>query len=199
TVRKRLSALETVTKRFEADLRAQLSHTAPFIQVGPPARQNRVSADGQLWYAFARLNTALEELDVHQVRAMPPHERAARFRSARLPARLTGAAEQAALGQLGLAARQGQRVYELSADSRDVKAKVGDFAFALAPENSGGFLDRRVAAVVHGTVLHQQLQNQLGNRFWNALMEDLLGVTIVALDRNRGLLAVHADPRTPAI
>lgn len=199
TVRKRLSALETVTKRFEADLRPQLSHTAPFIQVGPPARQSRVSADGQLWYSFARLNTALEELDVHQVRAMPPHERAARFRSARLLARLTGAAEQTALGHLGLTARQGRRVYELAADSRDVKAKVGDFAFALAPEALGGFLDRKVAAVLHGTALHQQMQNQLGNWFWRALMEDLLGVTIVALDRNRGLLAVDADPRTPAI
>jgi DNA replication ATP-dependent helicase Dna2 len=197
TVRKRLTALETVTKRLEADLRPQLSHTAPFIQVGPPTRQNRVSVDGQLWYSFARLNAALEELDIHQVRAMPPHERAARFRSARLPVRLTGAAEQAALGQLGLPARFGRRIYELSADSQDVKAKDGDFAFALAPEDCGGLLDRKVAAVLHGTALHQQLQNQLGNRFWHALMEELLGVTIVALDRNRQLLAV--DPATPAI
>jgi hypothetical protein len=46
------------------------------------------------------LNKALEELEVHQARAMPPHERAARFRSARLPSRLTGGAEQAALAHV---------------------------------------------------------------------------------------------------
>ena len=199
TVRKRLRALETVTKRLEADLRPQLSHTAPFIRLGPPMRQPRVSTDGQLWYAFARLNAALEELDVHQARAMPPHERSARFRSARLLGRLTGAAEQAALGQLSLALRPGRRVYQLNTDSQDVKAKVGDFAFALTPENIGGFLDRSVAAVVRGTLLQRQLQDQLGNRYWNARMEDLLGVTIVALDRNRGLLGVDADPRLPTI
>ena len=199
TVRKRLGALETVTKRLEADLGNQLRYTAPLIKVGPPIRQSRVSTDGQLWYAFARLNAALEELEVHQARAMPSHERSARFRSARLPTRLTGAAEQAALGQLGAVSRQGRRVYQVGADSRDVKAKAGDFTFALAPENIGDFLDRRVAAVVSGTPLHTPLQNRLGNGFWTALMEDLLGVTIVALDRNRGFLAVDADPRLPTI
>jgi DNA replication ATP-dependent helicase Dna2 len=80
-----------------------------------------------------------------------------------------------------------------------VKAKVGDFGFALAPESVGGFLDRKVAAVVHGTPLQQLLQNQLRNGYWRSLMEDLLSVTIVALDRNRGLLAVDADRRFPTI
>ena len=130
---------------------------------------------------------------------MPPHERAARFRSARLLSRLTGGAEQSALAQLGLTARQGRRIYELSADSRDVKAKVGDFGFALAPENMGGFLDRKVAGVVSGTPLQLQLQNQLGNNYWQRLMQDLLSVTIVALDRDRGLLAVDADRYFPTI
>ena len=199
TVRKRLDALETVTKRLEDDLRPKLSHTAPFIQLGPPLQQTGVSTDGQLWYTFARLNTALEKLDVHQVRAMPPHERVARFRSARLSVRLTGDAEEGALVKLGLVSRQGRRIYELNSDSRDIKAKVGDFGFALVPENIGGFLDRSVAAVVGGTPLQQQIQNQLGNYYWSALMERLLGVTIVALDRNRGLLAVDADPRSPTI
>lgn len=199
TVRKRLAALETVTRRLEADLRRQLSHTAPLIQVGPPARQTRVSTDGQLWYAFARLNTALEELDVHQGRAMPPHERSARFRSARLSARLTGASEQAAFNHLGLVPQRGRRVYKLNPDSRDVKAKVGDFTFALAPENIGGFLDQSVASVVHGTPLEQPLKNRFRNYYWRMRMEDLQGVRIVALDRNRRLLAVDADPRSPTI
>ena len=199
TVRRRLEALETLTKRLEVDLGSQLSHTAPLIRLGPPARQTRVSTDGQLWYAFARLNAALDELQVHQGRAMPPHERSARFRSARLPVRLTGTPEETALGQLGLGRSPGRRVYRLNTDSRDVKAKVGDFLFALAPENIGGFLDRSVVAVVRGTPLEPTLQRRLGRFYWRARMEDLLSVTIVALDRDRELLVVDADRRAPTV
>jgi DNA replication ATP-dependent helicase Dna2 len=195
TVRKRLTALKTVTRRLEIDLGNQLSQTAPVINIGPPPRQNRLSVDGQLWYAFAKLNTALEELEVHQIRAMPPHERTARFRSARLPVRLAGAAEQNALAQLGLPARAGRRVYELAADSREVKANVGDFAFALSPENMSGFLDQPIAAVVRNTPLQGAYG---GDAFWRTLVEEGTGVTIVALDRNQGLTALDASQRHPA-
>lgn len=194
TVRKRLTALETVTRRLEDDLGNQLSQTAPVISIGPPPRQNRLSVDGQLWYAFAKLNTALEELDVHQIRAMPPHERTARFRSARLPQRLMGNAEQTALAQLGVPSRAGRRVYELAADSREVKAKVGDFAFALAPEGATGILDQPIAAVVRNTPLQGAYG---GDAFWRTLMEEGTGVTVAALDRNLGLIALDVNQRHP--
>ena len=132
TVERRLSALETVTRRLEGDLSPGLSQSAPLINVGPPVRQNRVSVDGQLWHAFSRLNAALNELEVHQNRAMPPHERAAHFRSARLPRRLPRRAARTALAAMGLQPQPRTRVYELSPDSVDVKARVGDFTFALA-------------------------------------------------------------------
>jgi hypothetical protein len=194
TVRKRLTALETVTRRLEDDLGNQLSQTAPAINIGPPPRQNRLSVDGQLWYAFAKLNTALEELDVHQIRAMPPHERTARFRSARLPRRLTGTAEQNALAQLVLPPRAGRRVYELAADSREVKANVGDFAFALAPEDRSGFLDMPVAAIVQNTPLQGAYG---GDVFWRTLVEQAAGVTIIGLDRNQGLIALDVSQWYP--
>ena len=151
--------------------------------------------DGQLWYAFAQLNSALEELDVHQIRAMPPHERAAHFRSARLPLRLTGAAELAALAQLGLPPRAVRRVYQLASDSREVKAKVGDFAFAISPENASGFLDRRVAAIVQNTPLQGQYG---GGSFWQTWVEQAAGVTVVGLDRNLDLIALDPNQRYPA-
>ena len=199
TVEKRLSALETVTKRLETDLRQVLSQSAPVIRIGPPTRQNLLSVDGQLWHAFSRLNAALEELEVHQTRAMPPHERAAKFRSARLPRRLTAPADQAALTAMGLQQDTWTRVYELAPDSVDVKAKVGDFNVALSPENTGGYLDRRVCGIVRNTPLDAVLQQQLGPRYWNTLMESLLGVTIVGLDRNRRWMAVEPDRRFPGI
>jgi len=199
TVQKRLAALETVTHRLETDLRASLVLSAPAINIQPPPRQNRVSIDGQLWYAFSKLNAALNELEVHQVRAMPPHERAARFRSARLTARLNSQAEQAALAAMGLPQRPGRRVYELASDSKDVKAKVGDFGFALAPENMAGFLDRKVSGVVGNTPLDAQLHGQFGNRYWRVLMEEILSVSIVGLNRNQGWIAVDTNQRFPNI
>lgn len=189
TVRKRLVALETVTQRLEADLRQQLSSAAPLIGIGPPQRQPRLSIDGQLWYAFSRLNAVLAELEVHQIRAMPPHERTARFRSARLPHRLTGAAETTALTQMGLQPRAGRRVYQLDQDSSEVKAKVDDFAFALAPEAQQGFLDRKLASLIQNTPLVAQYGND-----WTYL-ERATNVTVVGLDRNQGLIAVDVNTR----
>ena len=199
TVDKRLSALETVTKRLETDLRPQLNQSAPVINIQPPSYSMQMSLHGRLWNGFARLNAALDELEVHQIRAMPPHERAARFRSARLPRRLAPRAEQAALTRLGLRQRSGRRVYELAPDSVDFKAKVGDFGFALAPENPGGDLDRKVCGVVRNTAIEAQLSSRLGNRYWHALMEALLSVTIVGLDRNRRQIAVDEERWFPNI
>ena len=199
TVEKRLRALETVAKRLGTDLRTGLRHSAPQIAIASPARQSRVSVDGQLWYGFSKLNAALGELEVHQIRAMPPHERAARFRSARLSRRLDEQEERTALATMSLQSRTGRRVYELATDSRDVKAKVGDFGFALAPERDGGFLDQRVCAVAGNGALDAQLRARFGGRYGQVLMEELLGVTIVGLDRNRGWIAVDPDRRFPTI
>lgn len=200
TVKKRLSALETVAQRLETDLKQRLTQSAPVIQIGPPPRKPSISSDGQLWYAFAKLSKALEELDVQQVRAMPPHERAARFRSARLVHRLVGQTETAALARLGLAVRVGRSVYQLSPDSHDVKAKVGDFSFALTPENAPGLLDRKVAGIVRNTAFDATVKQRLGNRYWHSLVEDLTCVTIAGLDRNLGPIAIDASaPNWPTV
>ena len=74
--------------RLETDLRPWLRQSAPPINLGPPPYKSGVSLDGQLWYAFAKLDDALADLEVHRIRAMPPHEREARFHSARLAATL---------------------------------------------------------------------------------------------------------------
>ena len=198
TVNQGLRALEAVTRRLEQDLRSNLQHDAPIIRIQPPRYQTRVSTDGQLWYAFSKLNAALDELDVRRVRAMPPHERAARFRSARLSRRLVPPVEQSALKRLGLARQAGRRVYELLADSIDVKAKVGDIGFAVSPESVGGLLDQSVSNVVGGTPLEAKVHGLLGGGYWQS-MERVLSVTISGLDRNRRLVAVDADRRFPDI
>lgn len=190
TVTKQLSALEAITQRLEEDLRPTLQQIAPEIRIEPPQRQAGISFDGQLWYGFAKLNAALGELEVHQIRAMPPEEREARYRSARLTRRLTGAEEAAALTRLGITQRPRMRIYEMRPESREVKAREGDFGFALAPENMPGFLDRRLQLITQGTPLEPP--NGSG---WRIYMETVTGVRIVAIDRDAGFIALLPSGR----
>jgi hypothetical protein len=194
TVSKQLNALEAITRRLEEDLRPSLQQIAPQIRIEPPRRESGISIEGQLWYGFARLNAALGELEVHQTRAMPPDEREARYRSARMTRRLTGAAETTALAQLGITQSPRLRVYEMRPESREVKAREGDFSFALAPENMPGFLDRPLQLVTQGTPLEPP--NGSG---WRTYMEDVTGVRIVAIDRDAGLIALLPNNRYPTM
>jgi len=192
TVAKRLGALEAVTRRLEADLRQALIASAPRINIGPPERQTRLSVDGQLWYAFAKLNEAIAELETHQIRAMPPHEREARFHSARLEQQLFGVEENAALAQLNLQPKAGRRVYRMRPNSREVKIREGDFDHALAPEEQASFLDQTYHLVTRGTPLEFE-----DGRGWRMKMEDVMGVTVAAVDRENLLIALDPNRRWP--
>lgn len=192
TVGKRLRALETVTRRLETDLRQDLIAKAPRINIGPPQRQTRLSVDGQLWYAFAKLNEAIAELETHQIRAMPPHEREARFHSARLERQLIGEEEEAALTLLNLEPEVGRRVYRMRQNSREVKIREGDFDHALAPEQDASFLDRTYQVVTQGTPLELH-----DGRGWRLKMEDVTGVTVAAINRDNLLIALDSNRRWP--
>jgi DNA replication ATP-dependent helicase/nuclease Dna2 len=193
-VRTRLRALEEVAGRLRDDLKGTLKQRAPTLRsdpIGPPGRSSRVSLDGQLWYAHALLNAAFAELEVRQTRAMPPHEREARFRAARLEQRLTGPAEAAALQALGLGPRPRRRVYRLAATSVQVRAKEGEFTWAMAPEGDPDFLDRALFQVVEGT----RLDPDDGSRY--RPMDKFTGVVIAGLDRDQRLIAVDPGGQQP--
>lgn len=191
TVRHRLTALEAVVRRLETDLRPLLpNQAAPRINaISPPKRQSRLSFDGQLWYAFAKLDAGLQQLEVQELRALPPHGREAKFESARLPERLSGDAEAAALERLGLKPRSGRRVYRLARSSREVKFKEGDFELALAPESWPDFLDRSLKSVTEETSLEETYASEYQRR-----MADVTRVTVKGIDRDQGFIAL--DPRT---
>jgi DNA replication ATP-dependent helicase Dna2 len=193
TVEKKLGALEAVTRRLETDLRATLNQTAPPIQIGPAPRQDKLSFDGQLWYAFAKLDAALAELEVQQIWAMPPHEREARFYSARLKRRLVGDEERQALAHLNLQPAADRRVYELRATSREVKMREDDFHFALAPEGLPGFLDRPFDELTAGTLLEPV------EKYPRNFLKDVVSVRIAGLDRDRLLIALDQNTRWPGM
>jgi len=190
TVKTRLSALESVTQRLEDDLRPQLGQTAPRIRdLGPPTLPARMSYDGRLWFVFAKLNSALTELEVQQTRAMPPHEREARFRSAHLTTRLNPTRATPHLARLNLPVINGRWVYVLAPGSREVRARDGDINFALAPMNLPGFLDRTLAQVTNNAI-GLPVPNPSG---MFSRMERVSAVSIVAVDRDNGIIVVDVN------
>jgi DNA replication ATP-dependent helicase Dna2 len=196
TVKVRLDALEAVTRRLQADLRGVLVRQAPRVTaIRPPQLLNRVAADGQLLYAHAKLNAALDAQKKAQLRAMPPHEREARFASARGTTRLTGPAEATALARLNLSPAPDRWVYRLRPGSREVKCHPGEFLWAISPESIPGLLNRLVAAVIAGD---QTLEFRWARERF-ARMEQVLQVSIRAIDRDAGLIVVDGDPYRAAL
>jgi len=167
------------------------------LLTAPPIVQARNQVSGisnisHLWLGFTRLNKALESLDVHSVRAMPPHERVARFSSARLTTRLEGPQRIAALQVLhatestGLVDENRLVVYELHPDSVDVNLQRGDFLFSLVPHGDHGFLDRKAHTLTNGTIFHE------ASHFKQTVeTASLTSVSVEAIDRSNRLIALR--------
>jgi hypothetical protein len=188
TVAKKLFAISAVVDRLQTDLEGRLGQTAPrIVEIGPPTIPNRMSDDSRLWFTFASLNVALSRLEVQLARAMPPHEREARFRSAHLPIRLDATTAAPILASLGLNPAPELFVYQLADNSCEVRAREGDFNFALSPRNEGEFLDRRLDTVLAGQTV--PLPGWL--RYAGVRMENVTGVTIRAIDRENRWIALQ--------
>jgi DNA replication ATP-dependent helicase Dna2 len=190
TIKIRLRALESVSQRLGEDLGHTLSQSAPPISdIRAPVLSQRMSADARLWFTFAKLNAALERLQVDQIRAMPPHEREARFHSARLSRRLVGQAATQVLAGFGVAPSPFRRVYELAETSREVRAQENDFSFALAPARLSGILDdtlNRIRGLLNVPIPP-----------WASgfePMERVCAATIRALDRDSRRIVIELDP-----
>lgn len=191
TVTKRLKALETVRQRLEDDLRPILNQQAPKIGTYALGRLGAVSVDSELWYSHAKLNAALADAEASQIRAMPPHEREARFHSAFLETRLSDAEEAEALDRLGVQPRPELHVYRLGPHSREVKARKGDFNFAISPRDQAGLLDQKLKFVVKDT--------RLANLDipWSLLMASVFSVTVEEIDREGGVIVLSTSDYWP--
>lgn len=189
TVKVRLSALESVAQRVGEDLQGQLNRTAPRIaHLRPPSLPRQMADDARLWYVFAKLNASLDLLEKQKTHAMPPHEREARFHSARLMQQLRGQVEQQVLAQAHLNPLTNRRVYQMAPQSTEVRAKEGDFAFALSPEGRPGFLAESLRHVA-GTMA---LPLRQGQNEWTK-MERVTQVTIAYIDRDAGRIVLDLD------
>lgn len=192
TVKTRLRALEEVTRQLEDDLRPALGNTAPPIDLGPPDREDRVGWDGQLWLAFARLDAALNEREIDEMRARPPHEREARFKSAMLERQLEGPEAHQAREQLGLEHDDDLRVYNIRPQSREVSTRRGEFLHCLAPECDTSLLDNNLYWFLSQNDLFREVSVDEDDRWlYGKKLEDALQVTVEEIDRSSDLIAVR--------
>jgi hypothetical protein len=187
--RTHLDALAAVTRRATTDLDQRLRSVAhPISMLGSIPRESRLSVDAQLWFAFSKLDAALDGLEKRELRSLPQHEREARFVSARLVSRLTGAEADQVLASNGLQPRQGRLVYRLGPGSVHIKVRPGDQGYALAPSDDPAFLDRSFdsaapqVAASYGALRYRR-------------MDELTSVTVAAIDRDAGHIVVdHSFP-----
>lgn len=191
TVRVRLSAVESVAQRLGDDLQGQLNRTAPRIQhLRPPSLPQRMADDSRLWFIFTKLNVALSQLEVQRIHAMPPHEREARFKSAWLFQRLAPNQAQPVLASFNLNTAPYRHVYELNPRSTEVRAREGDFSFALAPAAQPGFLEEQLQRVAGN------LQLPLAaNQSPFTPMQWVTQVTVRGLDRDAKHIVLDFDAR----
>lgn len=189
-VETRLRALEEVTRQLRTDLKPQLHRRAPRrTSLQPPQLVSRLTSDELLWLAFTRLNAAAQGHENSRKRVMPPHERAARFHSARLTHRLEGSERVDALRQLGLPDRDEHDVYHVRDDSLNANLKDGAFMLAAIPEDHTEMLDWNVRKLVD-----RDSYGPYGDSLRLSL-EDVLGVTLKRFDRDKKLMVLNWSPR----
>lgn len=195
TSQTKVMALGDIVSCLEKTLDGKLSR-----QAAPPlgaSRRNvsRLAQPSRLLWEFTRLNVALDELETDRIRAMPPYERAARGKSARLNYRLEGAEREAALRNLNvisdnpLAQPDELLIYKLKPDSFEINARPGDFGYALSPESQFGFLDQNAASLLKNAGLDAD-----GVHFRQTVAEaKFTAMTIEAIDRVNGVIALRPD------
>lgn len=196
-VRKKLQAVAYVAEKLTRQLADQLTAEAP--RVGNVFRSSDrltgVGNDGQIFYQHARLMAAAQRLEVDLLMAMPPHEREARFYSARIEQLLAGAERTQALQRLELAHEVGADVLvlRLSDRSKEARIKKGEYTWSLLPEASLAQLQDMTVARFKGQNPAVAARCPIDHWDYHARLRDNLTVTILGIDRGERLLAVRAN------
>jgi DNA replication ATP-dependent helicase Dna2 len=146
----KLRAVSWIVSGLQRRLQDSLNADAPEVGevFAPMAALTGVGVDGQMIYQHTRLMHAAQKLENDLLMAMPPHEREARFASARVERTLQGAERGVCLEEVGLGALIGNPMvlaFHLRDASKEVRVKDGDFLFSFLPEDVQ-------AATLHDTV-----------------------------------------------
>ncbi|MEO0855579.1 MAG: AAA domain-containing protein [Bacteroidota bacterium] len=190
TTQKKMTALRLVVAHLETLLKRQLQTRAPLLGK-TPSRMKNAPAEAVVLHEFTRLGGALDELEAQAVRAMPPHERVTRFKSALLTERLEGPDRGEALEQLraatgeALPASDGLWVYRLSDTSRQFNVRPPALGYALAPRAHPDLLNKSAFPLLdeYGITID-------GNPRGSVSEAGLTSVSVKAIDREAGLIAL---------
>ena len=196
-VRRKLHATLYVAEKLTGLLRGELSSDAPCVGdvFQPASRLTGVGDDGHIIFQHARLMAASQRLEVDLLMAMPPHEREARFRSARVEAVLEGGRRREGLDSLGLADRDPDDsvlLLRLSNRSREARLKEGEFLWSFLPEADLPELQDLTVAQFKRRNPELEETLDIAPWEWRKKLRDDLTVTILRVDRRNQLLAVEA-------
>jgi DNA replication ATP-dependent helicase Dna2 len=138
-VRRKLHAIAYVAEKLTRLLQHELSAQAPGVNdvFQQATRLTGVGDDGQILFQHSRLMAAAQQLEIDLLMAMPPHEREARFRSARVEVVLQGVERREGLTAIGLAHRVADSsvvLFRLSVRSREARLKEGEYTWSFLPE-----------------------------------------------------------------
>lgn len=197
-VRRKLQAIAYVAEKLTRLLQDELTSQAPGVNdVFQPARRlTGVGDDGQILFQHTRLMAAAQQLEIDLLMAMPPHEREARFRSARVETILQDADRRHGLASLGLANQVGNDavlLFRLSVRSREARLKEGEYTWSFLPEADLAQLQDLTIAQFKRR--NRPLENAIPIQpwEWRKKLRDALTVTILRVNREQRLLAVEAS------
>jgi len=197
-VKRKLQATTYVADKLTRMLGEGLTAEAPAVGSvfqGAP-RLTGVGDDGQIIFQHARLMAAAQRMEINLLMAMPPHEREARFRSARVDSILVDAERAAALAVLGLdhlATQTAVLVLRLSERSREARVKKGEYTWSFIPE--ANLPDLQELTTAQFKSWHPQLDDLHPTQryeHYKKVREDLT-VNILEIDRGERLLVVRAS------
>ncbi|MDQ0614031.1 DNA replication ATP-dependent helicase Dna2 [Microbacterium sp. W4I4] len=193
TVKTKLRALSDVTDALTTAFGDRISRKAPLLrQLSAPTLQNATSPLGVLLVAYSKLDRAVAKLDQAQIRALPTDEKEAKFETAVMTA-LQGPDRDAELTRLGLPHLPQRMVFRLRPGSVDVKVKPGEFLWAVVPEMLAMDLDTTINSFV------RRVNNAQLSAWWDGINDfrttlgDVLGATIVNIDRHEATLVADLD------
>jgi len=196
TVKMKLRATASVVRRLQQDLKGVLRSRSPKIsEIKAPSTLNGVSADGQIWFAYARLNAQVADLEHSISMATPVHEREARYLAARLEIELAGRALKEAATALRITLEPGVRIYRLGRNSREAKFEPGDFLCALSPASMGDFHMRKIRDLIGHYQLPFDFPSWIGQYGYGP---SLTATRVLAIDRENLLMGVSFDVRVDA-
>lgn len=196
-VKRKLHAISYVAEKLSRLLADHLTAEAPAVGsvFQGTDRLTGVGDDGQIIYQHARLMAAAQRLEVDLLMAMPPHEREARFRSARVEAVLAGEPRRAALAAVemdGLAANPRILVLRLSERSKEARLKKGEYTWSFLPEADLPELQDLTVAQFKGRHPALAARNPVQHWEYRKKLRDDLTVTVLEIDRGACILVVEA-------